>query len=337
MQTSKNKNRISQLFTILRILFGVVFIFSAIIKLSDIPSFEEAIKSFNLLSGSLLQISVYAIPIIELLLGISLVLNFNSSIASQLITLMVAFFTAVVVAKLFEGTEISCGCFGELSKDKIDGTTVIRNIVLMIWGITLTIFYQKDVKEEKKNTRKSKIIKLVMSTITVTLFFFLGVQSFIFALQNRELKVRLALFTTDRDVLKEDDEVKQFDLIDLEKNEIEINYNTKRKTLIFILSTNCSPCKENLPNWIQLTNKLKNKKVKILGIALNSFNEIKKYAVENSLNFSTYIPKNEEFKINYKGFLTPQTLLISKQGKVLKSIPGMLNEKQINELTELTK
>ncbi|GBD89510.1 thiol-disulfide oxidoreductase ResA [bacterium BMS3Abin04] len=342
--SGRNKNRIKLLFVILRITFGLIFIFSSIIKLTDLQSFEKALASFNLLDTSLLPITIYAIPLIELLLGLAMVFSFKTNVVSQIITFMLALFTAVVIAKIFEGAEISCGCFGELSNNNIDSFTVIRNVFLMIWGILITIYYQ-NIEEEKmkiKNFTKQNLIRSIKtniyeqikSVVLVTIFFFLGVQTVIFAIQNRELKVRLALLTTDKDILKEGDKVKPFKAVDLRGNVAEINYNIKKKTLIYILSTRCKPCKKNMPNWIELTNKLKNQNVRILGIALNSLTEIKKYAADNKLNFSVYIPPNEIFKINYKAFLTPQTLLINNKAKTIKSIPGILNKNTISDLVK---
>ncbi len=294
MGTNNYKYFISAIIASLRILFGLIFIFSATIKLIDIDLFRDAINNFNLINESLLEISVFLVPILELLLGLALVLNFKTSIASQLITFMVAFFTAIVVAKIFEGADISCGCFGEFTSDKIDGFTVIRNIILIIWGILLTVYYgnnsiktkiEKDTKIiSKYNT--SRFLKTLQSTLLVTIFFFLAVQTVIFAIQNRELKTRLSLLLTDKDVLNEGDSVKIFTAMDLEENVHKIDYKTEEKTLIFILSTKCSPCTKNLPNWTKITEKLENKNIRIFGVALNSLEDVKTYDNENDLKLS---------------------------------------------------
>jgi uncharacterized membrane protein YphA (DoxX/SURF4 family) len=142
-QLKRNKSFIIFL-VILRILFGGVFILSALMKLIDINSFSVALGKFKLLDPSLIIFFTYTIPIAEVLIGTILLFNIKTGLFSQLATLILSFFTAIVIAKIFEGEEINCGCFGSLTKDTIDYTTVIRNIILIIVGILLTTFYQKN-------------------------------------------------------------------------------------------------------------------------------------------------------------------------------------------------
>ncbi len=325
---------VSLLISTLRILFGSIFIFSAFAKLTDLYIFEEALISFNLLDNNLVQISIYLIPIIELIIGIGILLNLYTSLFSQLITLMVALFTAVVVAKIFEGAEINCGCFGELTSTNIDSFTVLRNVVLIIIGIFLTVYYESMEQINKSEISFKRISKTLQTVLFVTIFFFLAVQSVIFAIQNRELKSRLALLITDKDVLKEGDTVKAFSIIDLKENLHEIEYRSTTKTLIYIFSTKCSPCTKNLPNWNLLTEKLKETNTGIIGVSLNPIEDIKLYHSENDIQFPTYVPIDETFKLDYKGFLTPQTLLIDENAIVLKSIQGILQESTLSEIID---
>ncbi len=112
------------LFGLLRIFFGVVFVLSSVLKFIDINSFSNALTKFHLLSESLVPFFTYSIPSIELLLGLLLVLNLKTDTVAQLTIFLVALFTAVVISKVFEGEQISCGCFGNLTESKIDSTTI---------------------------------------------------------------------------------------------------------------------------------------------------------------------------------------------------------------------
>lgn len=335
MSNFKQKSIYPLLIPTLRITFGLIFIFSAYTKFSDLNLFREALISFNLLiDEDLIEISIYLIPLIELILGVAVIINFKTSIACQLIVLMVSLFTAVVIAKIFEGAEISCGCFGELTSSNIDGFTVLRNIVLIFWGIFLTVYY--DVKElpNSSNVNFKKITKSLQTVILATIFFLLAVQTVIFAIQNRELKNRLSLLLTDKDVLKEGDSVKTFSIIDIEEKLQKIKYPIRNKTLIYILSTKCSPCTDNIPNWKLLTKEIKETNTRIIAVSLNSIEDIKLYQAEYNFNFKIYIPKDEKFKIDYKGFITPQTILIDENAIVLKSIQGILREDTLSEIID---
>ena len=137
----KTENNINIVATVIRIIFGMVFLYSGIIKFIDLDAFAIALGKFKLLSESQHYILVYTIPIAEILLGLLLILNIKTHMTSQIITFMVALFTAVIIAKIYEGEEISCGCFGNLTEDVIDYKTVLRNFILIMIGISLTSFY----------------------------------------------------------------------------------------------------------------------------------------------------------------------------------------------------
>ena len=332
------------IFALIRIIFGAVFIISSITKFIDINSFTIALSKFHLLNENLIPFLSYLIPSIELLAGLLLVLNLRTDFVARLTTFLVALFTAVVVSKIFEGEQISCGCFGNLTKSNIDVTTVIRNIILLLWGTALTVYYQKDTHSKKENNRAvyNAITKLsesywwknFITTLLVTIFFFLGVQLLIFAFQNRELKNRISLLTTDRDVLQPQDTAKPFTALDINgnKNEFYFNIDRNKKSLIYILSPHCEACKLNLQNWLYLANALRTKDIEIIGISFDSLKATKDYIGKSNLNFPVFSATGDDFKIKYKAFITPQTILIDKKGKIIKDWPGILNVFSIKEL-----
>lgn len=91
----------------LQLLLGSVFIFSGIVKIYDTNAFSEALVNFNLFSGDIIKVLKYAIPLVELLLGVFLIFNFSSSLTSLLVSFILSLFTAIIDAKLFEGEKIS--------------------------------------------------------------------------------------------------------------------------------------------------------------------------------------------------------------------------------------
>lgn len=325
---------------ILRIIFGLLFIFSGIVKLVDLNLFQESVIKFNLINENLIKPVIYGLPFIEIILGLAVVVNFRTSFIMQIIVFMLALFTAVVVAKIFEGAQINCSCFGEFSSSNIDSITVIRNIVLMIWAILLIFYYEENniLKHDSNNNRlkgKERFWETVKSVLLMTMFFFLTVQTLIFAIQNKQLKIRLGLLLTDRDVLELGDTVKAINLIDLNENISSINFPSKNSTLIYILSTSCSPCTQNIPNWNFLTSELKNENLRIIGVALNSLDDVKKYQSIHNPGFPISVPQSEQFKIDYKAFITPQTILIDKDAIVIKSIQGVITKNTLSELIEI--
>ncbi len=328
----------------IRIIFGSVFILSAITKFIDLNSFTIALSKFQLLNERLIPFFTFLIPSIELLFGLLLVINIRVDIIAQLTTFLIALFTAVVISKVFEGEQISCGCFGNLTKGSIDFTTIIRNIILLSLGIVLTVYYQKKYFVKRKtNITTNNSLKLstesywwknLKTTLLVTLFFFLATQVLIFSFQNRELKNRIYLLTTNRDVLQSKDTTETFTALDMNGNRKEFDFKNdlNKKVLIYIFSTHCEACKLNTQNWIYITNKLQNKNLEIIGISLDSLKSSKEYFQKNKLNFPVYSSTGDEFKIKFKAFITPQTILLNEKGIVIKDWPGILNIFSVKEI-----
>lgn len=327
----------------LQTILGIIFIFSGITKAIDITKFAEALANFRLLNDNLINVIKYALPIIEILLGIFIIFNFYSSLPSSIASLVLSFFTALIVAKLFEGEQISCGCFGALSSDRLDILSVVRNLILILIGIIVSAYYgiindetKKELLNRKNKLFQKNIIKFLNVIFIANILFFLTTQNLIFALQNNGLKSRLALLIDDYDTLKKNEIVKPFEVYTVENKKVYIKYqpNLNKNTLIFLLKPFCSSCKLNLPNWIKLFNLIDTSKTRIFPISVGELENTVKYVSDNSIPFHVYFTNSDDFLLDYKAFLTPQTILIDHNGKVINLWKGILNKKIINDVLQ---
>jgi peroxiredoxin len=164
----------------------------------------------------------------------------------------------------------------------------------------------------------------------------MAVQLIIFALQNNGLKSRLDYFTTDQEVLQSGEEIKPFFAYDLRANRSYISFanDESKGTLILLFSTKCEPCKINLPNWKYIISSANKGSLKILVLANDSVNAVQKFANVQNLNFPVYSFLDQDIKINLKGFITPQTILLSRGGRVIKTWAGILNQIRLKDVIE---
>ena len=86
---------------LLRIIFGALFVFSGLMKFIDLHAFEIVLGKFKLLNDSTLPIVKFSVPIVEIILGTLLIASVKPIIVTQIITWMLTFFTAVLIAKIF--------------------------------------------------------------------------------------------------------------------------------------------------------------------------------------------------------------------------------------------
>jgi hypothetical protein len=122
-------------------LIAVVLLISGIAKL---PAADRTLAAMvGLRVPKFLQRRAVALtlPIVEL--GIALVLLLAPGIArfaaalAAVATLLV--FTVLVARAVRAGDEVSCECFGALSRDVVDGTTVVRNLVLLAAAVAAAL------------------------------------------------------------------------------------------------------------------------------------------------------------------------------------------------------
>lgn len=111
---------------------------------------------------------------------------------------------------------------------------------------------------------------------------------------------------------------------DLDGNEKLINYpNTGKLMVLYIFATSCVWCARNLENIKTVANNSR-KGYQVIGIALNDEN-LKDYVSNKQLNFPIYKKPSMEAVNELKLGNTPQTIVMSSQGKVLKNWLGVYN------------
>lgn len=123
---------------LLRLFLGGMFIFAATVKLTGPLDFSDSVKAFKILPDHLNQLATFAVPWIEMLCGIALVLGFWSRAAAFVIAGLLAVFIAGIASVLWRGMSVSCGCFGKLQPfctGPLGMCNIVQNAVLMIIGL----------------------------------------------------------------------------------------------------------------------------------------------------------------------------------------------------------
>jgi peroxiredoxin/uncharacterized membrane protein YphA (DoxX/SURF4 family) len=310
---------------IIRILFGFIFFISGISKIYSLGNFERNIKHFAIIPDIFAPIISYIIPITEILVGLFVIINFKIKRSIQIILYLLILFTAVIIIKLIEGGEGSCGCFGQIFQDNITVFTLLRNIFLIIFGII--IYLLADTPTSIHNNLIITVKKIGLS-LAIS---FLTVQCMLFAIQNVELKNRIYTLSS-KQILSIGEKVKALNLTNTEGKTINYNYNNFNMTLLFIMKYGCSICKENQNNWKYINSEIKGQSVKVFAISIDSLDLVKKLIQDYGVSYPVYSNPSIDFQRNFKLILIPQTILVDKNGFVLKTWRGLLKQNDIKEI-----
>ncbi|PUZ23123.1 DoxX family protein [Chitinophaga parva] len=106
------------LLNILRIVVGVLFIFSGLVKANDplglAYKMDEFFEALHLvfLSPYSLYLSV-CLNVLEILCGVAMIFGYAMRFFSSLILILITFFTFLTAYALFSGKIRECGCFGD--------------------------------------------------------------------------------------------------------------------------------------------------------------------------------------------------------------------------------
>ncbi len=145
----------------IRLLLGVFFIGTAVLKLLSIDNFEVYIYSFGLFSYTWTTFFSRLLIFIELMIGLGLILKIYFKQIWWLTMLMMVGFTLFLVYAAIFRNDSNCHCFGDLIE-----LNPTQSIFKNIFTIALLLFIRKERSYDYKPLLKKW---LVASTIVVSL------------------------------------------------------------------------------------------------------------------------------------------------------------------------
>ncbi len=95
-----------------RLLVGGVWIVAGLLKLPDPAGSVRAVRAYDLLPESVVPVVGYGLPIVELLVGLTLVIGLLVRIGALLSCILFIAFIIGISAAWARGLQIDCGCFG---------------------------------------------------------------------------------------------------------------------------------------------------------------------------------------------------------------------------------
>ena len=129
---------------VVRILLGIVLIFSGIAKIADPSKAVDLMLEFKVILESLIFIIISVLPVLEILTGMLLVAGMYPKLATiSALVLFSGFFFISIYGTLI-GLSSDCGCFGSVIKSRIGLGMVVRNGMFVVGVVYMSI---KEVKQ----------------------------------------------------------------------------------------------------------------------------------------------------------------------------------------------
>lgn len=122
---------------VLKVLLGLLFVVSAVLKIVDMDPFEIYVYSYGFFSLNVSFVVARLAIVLELVLGILLILNWFHKLVWWGSCLMLLGYTGLMVYALLLGRTDHCHCFGDLLRFN-PLQSLIKNGFLLLW---LAILY----------------------------------------------------------------------------------------------------------------------------------------------------------------------------------------------------
>ena len=95
-----------------RMLVGGVWVVAGVLKLPDPNDNVRAVRAYDLLPESVVPVVGHALPILEILVGLCLLLGLLTRVAAVVSALLLVAFVVGIGSAWSRGLSIECGCFG---------------------------------------------------------------------------------------------------------------------------------------------------------------------------------------------------------------------------------
>lgn len=114
---------------IARLILGAVFLVAGALKVTTPEAMAKATQAYQLLPHDVAAYVGYALPTIEIILGLLLVLGLFTRTAAVLTSLLVLAFIIGIAQAWARGLTIDCGCFGGGGTVAAEDTNYLQRIL----------------------------------------------------------------------------------------------------------------------------------------------------------------------------------------------------------------
>lgn len=124
----------------LRLVAAGIWLAAGVPKLADLEHFHTQVAAYDILPHALVSPFAYALPFVEVGLGLYLALGLLIRPAAILASVLMVVFIAAQAQAWYRGLVLDCGCFGTLALQRIGLVTILRDTGLGLPSLAMAIW-----------------------------------------------------------------------------------------------------------------------------------------------------------------------------------------------------
>jgi uncharacterized membrane protein YphA (DoxX/SURF4 family) len=122
-----------------RLLAAAIWIVAGAAKITDLEHFHAQVHAYRLLPAALELPFAYALPFVEVALGLYLVVGLLVRPAAILACALMIAFVAAMAQAWARGLSLDCGCFGSLAREPVGLTAILRDAALGVPSLVIAL------------------------------------------------------------------------------------------------------------------------------------------------------------------------------------------------------
>jgi uncharacterized membrane protein YphA (DoxX/SURF4 family) len=123
----------------IRLIAGAVWLVAGVAKIADLEQFRVQVEAYRVVPGAVEAAFAYALPFLEVGIGLYLVFGLLVRGTAALSCLFMALFVVAMVQARLRGLVLDCGCFGALARQPIGWWTIARDAALGLPGVIMVL------------------------------------------------------------------------------------------------------------------------------------------------------------------------------------------------------
>jgi uncharacterized membrane protein YphA (DoxX/SURF4 family) len=127
-----------------RLALGGIFIYASLDKIAHPLEFARIIANYSILPAWLVTLPALALPWLELIAGLCLVVGLWTRSSALLLSLLLLVFMTALGFNALRGISMSCGCFSTSATDTESVfVLIVRDLLILVPGLLIIFFHRE--------------------------------------------------------------------------------------------------------------------------------------------------------------------------------------------------
>ena len=124
----------------IRVAAAAIWLLAGASKVADLTHFHAQVDQYRLLPHALEAPFAYALPFVELFVGVYLLIGLLTRMAGIAACALMVLFLIAQAQAWARGLSLDCGCFGTLTHERVGFITILRDVALGLPSLVMALY-----------------------------------------------------------------------------------------------------------------------------------------------------------------------------------------------------